>query len=181
MDAGPSRRPHTVQVWAQGRPLDGKASVEVSIENHAPRANIQDRGQPCATVRVDKCLSTEGAKAYYLWVGPFFPGRVDWEIICALASGGSRTMNFFTHVDLTDEHLDILTCSIHAWCLNRQADPEGHLARAATTLALEVISACPSITSAELRDVLLARIPDHSIAEWRGTSGSVMRRKMSTA
>lgn len=170
-----------MQVWAQGRPLDGKASVEVSIENHAPRANIQDRGQPCATVRVDKCLSTEGAKAYYLWVGPFFPGRVDWEIICALASGGSRTMNFFTHVDLTDEHLDILTCSIHAWCLNRQADPEGHLARAATTLALEVISACPSITSAELSDTLLARIPDHSIAEWPGTSGSVMRRKMSTA
>jgi len=66
-------------------------------------------------------------------------------------------------------------------CLNRQADPEGHLARAATTLALEVISACPSITSAELHDVLLARIPDHSIAEWPGTSGSVMRRKMSTA
>lgn len=128
----------------------------MSIENHAPRANIQDRGQPCATVRVDKCLSTEGAKAYYLSVGPFFPGRVDWEIICALASGGSRTMNFFTNVDLTDEHLDILTCSIHTWCVNRRADPEGHLARAATTLALEVISACPSITSSELLDLLLA-------------------------
>lgn len=155
-------------MWEQGRSPDGKASVAVSIENHAPRANIQDRGQPCATVRVDKCLSTEGAKAYYLSVGPFFPGRVDLEIICALASGGSRTMKFFTNVDLTDEHLDILTCSIHAWCVNRRADPEGHLARAATTLALEVISACPSITSSELLDLLLARIPDHSIGEWRG-------------
>ncbi len=77
-------------------------------------------------------------------------------------------MNFFTYVDLTDEHLEILTCSVHAWCLNRQADPEGHLARAATTLALEVISVCPSITSSELLDLLLARIPDHSIGERRG-------------
>ena len=76
-------------------------------------------------------------------------------------------MNFFTHVDLTDKHLDILTRSIQAWCIKRQADPEGPLAREATRLALEVISACPSITSAELRDVLLARIPDHSIAGWR--------------
>lgn len=72
-------------------------------------------------------------------------------------------MNFFAHVELTDEHLDVLTRSIQAWCINRQADPEGTFAREATRLALEVVSACPSTTSSELLGVLLARIPDYSI------------------
>ncbi len=35
INAGPSCRPYALQMWAQGRPLDGEAPVARSIETHS--------------------------------------------------------------------------------------------------------------------------------------------------
>ncbi|KQV78174.1 hypothetical protein [Rhizobium sp. Root1220] len=68
-------------------------------------------------------------------------------------------LNFFTGLDLTDDQVDAATSAVRAWCEARQVDPSSAIARSAAGLAIDLVATWGEITSAELFEILLARVP----------------------
>ena len=69
------------------------------------------------------------------------------------------TLNFSDNVDLTDGQLDTAASAVKAWCQSLRVEPGSAFARWATRLAIDLLATRGEMTSAELVEILLARVP----------------------
>ncbi|MCS0463532.1 MULTISPECIES: hypothetical protein [Rhizobium] len=68
-------------------------------------------------------------------------------------------MNFLTHVDLSDNELETVTASLQGWCGATRTDPNSLSVQTAAGVAIDLLSQFPTLTAAELLELLLLRLP----------------------
>lgn len=68
-------------------------------------------------------------------------------------------MNFLTEILLSEQHLETVTNSVQRWCAATRSEPESVSARTATSVAIELLSTSPAVTSEHLLELLLQRVP----------------------
>jgi len=68
-------------------------------------------------------------------------------------------MNFLTDIDLTDAHLETAATCVQNWCTATRTDPESIQARGAANVAIELMPSTSTLTTLELLELLLFRLP----------------------
>jgi hypothetical protein len=82
------------------------------------------------------------------------------------------SLNFFNDLELTEAHLEVVTSCVNAWCSARHVSVDSAVARSAMALALDLLAGGSPMTSHEVVQILLSRLPANS-DEYPRTFGDV--------